>query len=251
MKLIQIIPTAEPFLLPGGKTGVLLVHGFTGSPKEMRLMGEALHKQGLAVLAVRLAGHATQPEDMARMRWWDWLASLEDGINLLADSCDRIFYAGLSLGSVLSLIIASRIPPAGVIAMSTPYAVDSRVRYARYLKYFVPLLGKKDAVAQDESDPHRHVEYSAYSTAALAELYDAIREMRHSLVDVRVPVLLVNSKSDQTVPIEHAARVSALLANAPLEQLILEESGHVVTEGVEKEIVFKAAARFIQKNSKK
>ncbi len=250
MRDIQTIPTAEPFLLPGGKTGVVLVHGFTGAPKEMRQMGEALHQSGLTVLGVRLAGHATQPGDMARMRWWDWLASVEDGINLLANSCDRIFYAGLSLGSVLSLIAASHIPPAGVIAMSTPYSVDNRVRYARFLKFIVPWLGKKEIELQDSSDPHRHVEYAGYSTGALAELYDAIEEMHRALENVRVPVLMINSKSDQTVPIGHAARVRALLTHCPVEQLILEKSGHVVTEGVEKDIVFQAAVQFIQKTVK-
>ena len=64
----------------------------------MRPMGEALHQRGLTVLGVRLAGHATQLEDLIRTRWQDWMASVEDGINLLHDSCEHIFFAGLSLG---------------------------------------------------------------------------------------------------------------------------------------------------------
>jgi carboxylesterase len=120
-----------------------MVHGFTGSPKEMRMMGEALHQRGLTVLGVRLTGHATRPEDMARTHWEDWLASVEDGIDLLSGSCDHLYYAGLSLGSVLSLIAAARIPPTGVIAMSTPFEVDGRVRYARIFKPFLPWIKKE------------------------------------------------------------------------------------------------------------
>ena len=91
------IPTAEPFFFPGGKTGCVLVHGFTGAPKEMRLMGKHLNGNGVTVIGIRLAGHATQMSDMVRTRWRDWLTSVEDGINLLSDSCDNIFVAGLSM----------------------------------------------------------------------------------------------------------------------------------------------------------
>ena len=79
----QIIPGAEPFFFPGGSTGCLLVHGFTGTPKEMRAMGEYLHQRGFSVLGVRLTGHATRPEDLQRARWQDWLLSVEDGWQLL------------------------------------------------------------------------------------------------------------------------------------------------------------------------
>ncbi len=74
MSYPRLIPTAEPFVFPGGPVGCLLVHGFTGTPKEMRWLGEYLAGQGHTVLGVRLAGHATQPEDMIRARWWDWAA---------------------------------------------------------------------------------------------------------------------------------------------------------------------------------
>ena len=158
-KIIQTIPTAEPFFLPGSKTGVVLIHGFTGAPKEMRQLGNALHKHGLSVLGVRLAGHATQPEDMRRTRWWDWLASVEDGINLLYGSCDRIFYAGLSLGGDLALIAAARIPPAGVIAMSAPFTIDRRARYLKLVSWLSPWYKKDSSPAETEDIQHRHVEY--------------------------------------------------------------------------------------------
>ena len=82
MSHMQIISTAEPFFIPGGPVGCVLVHGFTGSPKEMRMLGEYLHQQGHSVFGVRLAGHATTMEDMIRSRRQDWLASVEDGYHL-------------------------------------------------------------------------------------------------------------------------------------------------------------------------
>jgi carboxylesterase len=248
-KDIQTIPTAEPFFLPGGKTGVVLIHGFTGAPKEMRQLGNDLHNRGLSVLGVRLAGHATQPADMRRTRWWDWLASVEDGINLLSGFCDRIFYAGLSLGGDLALIAAARIPPAGVIAMSAPFTVDRRAQYLKLVSWLVPWYKKNDKPAPTEDLQHRHVEYFAYPTRSLSELYAATQAMQQSLGRINVPVLLINSKSDDTVPFEHAGNIRQLLKTSQVEQVVLETSGHVVTEDEEKEIVFDAVYQFIQKNS--
>ena len=74
MKYPRIIPTAEPFFFPGDRTGCLLVHGFTGTPKEMRWLGEYLADLGFSALGVRLVGHATQVEDLIRTCWRDWLA---------------------------------------------------------------------------------------------------------------------------------------------------------------------------------
>src|SRR5512133_1723378 len=139
----QIIPTTEPFLLLGESTkpACLLIHGFTSIPKEMRWLGEFLNGQGYTCLGIRLTGHATQPEAMIRSNWTDWIASVEDGYNLLSGLTNRIFLVGLSMGGVLSLLMATRLDVIGVVAMSTPYMLtdDPRLRHidliARTVKY--------------------------------------------------------------------------------------------------------------------
>ena len=122
----MIIPSAEPFYFPGNKTGCLLVHGFTGAPKEMRWMGEYLAEEGFSVLGVRLAGHATKPEDMIRTRYTDWMHSVEDGYHLLKGTVDRVFLIGLSMGGALSLLMASKLDVSGVFVMSAPYGLDRK-----------------------------------------------------------------------------------------------------------------------------
>ena len=152
---LNIIPTAEPFFFPGGPTGVLLVHGFTGAPKEMRWMGEYLAKQGYTVLGVRLAGHATQPADMLRVTWQDWLTSVEDGWHLLRGAADQVFVAGLSMGGTLALLLASQVEVAGVIAMSTPYEMspDPRLRFIKWLRWIYPSApkGQSDGITRNRS----------------------------------------------------------------------------------------------------
>jgi len=76
----------NPFFFEGNTTGCLLVHGFSGSPPEMRPMGVYLAEKGLTVIGVRLAGHGTTPEDMARTGWRDWVASAEEGLRALVST---------------------------------------------------------------------------------------------------------------------------------------------------------------------
>src|SRR4030042_6331366 len=99
----HVIETAEPFLSLGDETGILLVHGFTGTPKEMRSMGEFFADQGKTVLGIRLPGHATQPEDMRGKRWQDWVQAVEDGYHLLRCAGRQVFVMGLSMGGILTL----------------------------------------------------------------------------------------------------------------------------------------------------
>jgi Esterase/lipase len=94
---------AEPFLYQGNDTGCLLLHGYTGTPFEMRMLADHLHQAGYTVLAPRLFGHATQPQDMNRARWQDWMASVEDGLNLLKTCTRRQVVMGLSMGGMLTL----------------------------------------------------------------------------------------------------------------------------------------------------
>jgi len=246
------IPTAEPFFIPGGKTGCVLVHGFTGAPKEMRMMGDYLNGNGVTVIGVRLAGHATQISDMIRTRWSDWLTSVEDGINLLSDFCDNIFVAGLSLGGILALMAASRYDINGAVAMSAPYTIsnDWRVKFAKQISLFMPFVKKGHSDAVDQKTSKDHVDYTMYPTRSIAELHELVETLHNNLDQIRVPVLLINSKNDKTVPPSHAENYRHEIPSSHFELVTLENSGHVITEDIEREIVFNAALNFIQKYSK-
>ena len=192
----RLIPTAEPFFFPGGATGCLLIHGFTGTPKEMRWMGECLAQHGHTVLGVRLAGHATQPDDLLRVRWADWLASVEAGYRLLesylcsgdttpSHQPPHIFAMGLSMGGALALILASQAyqadyPLAGVVGISTPFGLrsDWRMRYLKLLRYFSPNIAKGKPDWHNLEAGKDHVDYAAYPTRAVAELRDLLEVMR-------------------------------------------------------------------------
>ena len=248
----EIIPTAEPFLFPGSRTGCLLIHGFTGTPKEMRWMGEYLAGRGFSVLGVRLAGHATHPADMVRSRWTDWAASVEDGYDLLRGLADHIYLAGLSMGGVLSLLMSTRLDVKGVVAISTPWLIsrDWRLPYVRLLsrvwRYMPKSKGPPDAGWYDPEGWKDHISYPRNPLRAIAELDLLAGEMRRALPEVRVPVLLVHSRDDTYVPPENMERIYADLTGAPERtKLLVSNSGHVVTREPARRQVFEAVAEFM------
>ncbi len=255
----KIIATAEPFLFPGASThpsqtvGCLLVHGFTGTPKEMRWMGEYLSQQGFAALGPRLAGHATQPQDMIRTNYSDWLASLEDGFRLLSGMTHHIYILGLSMGGALALTAASYLPVRGIVAMSTPYKIpdDWRLKYIDMLSKVVPYMPKSKASSGtgwfDPQAWQEHVFYPQHPTRSIGQLNKLLAEMRASLPQVSVPALLIHSRNDHGVWPGSMPAIYQDLGSADKQMLWIENSGHVITRDAQRETVFKAAADFVRR----
>jgi carboxylesterase len=253
----KIIPTAEPFFFPGkggtAKIGCLVIHGFTGAPKEMRWLGDYLNHLGYTVCGIRLNGHATKPEDMVRSRWQDWLLSVEDGYNLLRSNCDQIILLGLSMGGVLSLISASRFPVRGVVAMSTPYKLPDHplLRFALPISWFLPYLskgkGKPGSDWFDQEAWRQHVSYPKNPVRSVAQLKKLLGVMRGSLPQVKDPVLLIHSRNDNYVIRDSMERIHAALGSSDKTMVWVEGGGHVITEEPTREEVFRAAADFIMR----
>lgn len=255
--MLQIIPTAEPFFLLGdsSKPGCLLIHGFTGTPKEMRWMGEFLNRHGYTCLGVRLAGHATQPEHMIRSRWTDWATSVEEGYQLLRGVTRDIFLIGLSMGGVLALLMSARLPVKGVVAMSTPSRlpgtdypiwfirlVSSALRYRPKSKE-LPGSGWFDKVAYQE-----HISYPRNPVRSAAELKELILEMRLALPKIDAPVLLIHSQDEKTILPDNLEYIYEHLTHtSDKTKLYITGSGHVISRDANREQVFQAALTFIQR----
>src|SRR5215211_7775217 len=205
--MTQIIPTAEPFLFVGepSKPACLLIHGFTGTPKEMRWMGEFLNQQGYTCLGIRLAGHATNPEDMIRSNWTDWTASVEEGYRLLRGVSDSILMMGLSMGGILSLLMSTRLDVMGVVAMSTPYKLpdDPRLRHVDWISKIVPFMPKSSGEPGsgwfDKEAWKDHISYPQNPVRSIGQLNKLLGEMRAALPYVRVPTLLIHSRDDNYI----------------------------------------------------
>ena len=251
----QTIPTTEPFFIPGGRTGILLIHGFTGTPKEMRWMGEYLNRElGFTCLGIRLAGHATRPKDMVRSRWTDWTASVEDGYNLLRGAVDEVYLVGLSMGGALSLFMSTRLDVKGVVTMSAPFELPSehpawQIQLYSYFKTYLPKTkGKPDAGWFDKEAFKGHISYPLNPIRSAAELEMLLGKMRAALTKITVPVCMIHSKDDAYVVPENMERIYAGLVNASDKtKVFVTGSGHVVTRDAARHQVFEIARDFINR----
>lgn len=240
--------TAEPFFIPAGKTGCLLIHGFTGTPKEMRMLADALALEGYTVLAPRLFGHATNPQDMSRARADDWIASVEDGLNLLKGCTDTQVVMGLSMGGVLALIAAARFDCRAAVTFSAPCSLPHDPR-----AWLLPLIGRLNLPIKKGKPDWRnlaaaqeHKDYPYYPSRAIIELDRLIKLMQGELENIRVPVMLVQSRADRGIPPESLETIYNRLPTAEKTSFWVEDSGHVIICEPERERIFSQVGAFLK-----
>ena len=247
-----IVPKSEPFFLPGGRTGCLLLHGFTSMPEEVRPLGDFLHAQGYSVFGARLAGHATHPLDLARTRWQDWLVTVEESLVVLHSVCDRVVVMGQSMGGMLALLAASRHAVAGVVAISTPdhLADDWRMRTVRLWSLIIPLIFKGRTPIVDFRINRREVDYPAYPyypTSILGEVEDLKRAMRKGLGQVQAPVLLVQSHKDPAISQAKSEQLLSALGSTDKELFWLDAAGHSIVQDAQCGLAFEKIAGFLHR----
>ena len=245
----ELLKGAEPFLLKGGPRGVLLVHGFTGSPGEMRLLGEHLARLDYTVLAVRLPGHGTVVQDMEPTIWRHWYGAVVDGWHLLGGLCKEINVVGLSMGGLLSLKLAAEYPLHRLVALSAPIYLANRqvplLPLYRMFRRFVPKKQRGYDVERDSSAGYDQTPLSGRSS-----LLDLIELVKLDLPRIHCPTLLIQSRREHTVRPESATYIHDHLGAAEKELFWLEKSGHVVTLDIEREIVFQQVSGFLARNTK-
>ena len=250
MNSSRIVPKAEPFFFPGGRTGCLLIHGFTSMPDEMRPCGEYLSAQGYTVLGIRLAGHATHPDDLARTRWQDWLVSVEEGLAILGALCDHVILIGQSMGGMVALLSAAHYAIDGVVVISTPYARedDFRLRTVRLWSSFIPVIHKGKMALTDLKSDRREKDYPAYPyfpTRILAEVEDLKSAMRASLADIQVPVLVIQSKSDPSLNEQEADQLFQALQTRHKCLFWLENAEHSIVLDPQRGLAFEKISQFL------
>ena len=220
----------------------------------MRPLGEALAAAGFAVHAVRLAGHGTTPDDLARTGWRDWLASAEAGLAALRAEAPRVVVVGMSLGTLLGLLLAARhgTDVEAVVCAGTPLRLaDRRTPLLRSLRW-VPPLRRRFAVLQkrgrDISDPVARAASTSYDVIPLPALL--------SLLELRRVVRRELAAGDAAgarppwPPRPQRAAVERRAAAPParirrIEAHVLERSWHVVTEDVERDLVARLTIDFL------
>jgi carboxylesterase len=241
---------AESFASDGDRVGVLVCHGFTGSPQTVRPWAEHLAAAGLTVRAPRLPGHGTTWQDLAKTGWRDWYAEAERAFGELREKCEQIFVTGLSMGACLALRLAATHGDdvSGVVVVNPSLAPDTKLfLLAPLLKHVVPSLPgvAGDIKKKDVSE----MGYRRVPVRAAATLPEMWRTTAALLPGVRQPLLVYRSTVDHVVG---PASMKVLMAALPdVEVRPLPDSFHVATLDNDAPVIFDGTLKFIKEHGYK
>ncbi|HEX7128886.1 MAG TPA: alpha/beta fold hydrolase [Rhodanobacteraceae bacterium] len=258
------------FLLRGGRSGVLLIHGLTGTPAEMRFVGKGLHRAGYTVYGMQLAGHCGSEADLLKTGWRDWRASVQAAADKLMQDVDHLFVAGLSMGAVLALQLAMDRPQdvAGLGLYGSTFFYDGWTipKMAR-LSFMLPLvcgLGLFKERRFMESFPYGIKDERVRSRIAgamfdgqsemaglpgnpwpsLAEFHKLVWNVRPRLHKVRAPCLIMHSADDDIASVRNAQLIERRVS-APTETVLLTDSYHMITvDGQRAEVIARSVEFF-------
>lgn len=230
---------------------VLLIHGLTGTPNEMRFVGRALAKAGFNVHGMQLAGHCGAEADLLTTGWHDWYASVETAHAELVASHGTVFVAGLSMGALLALHLAHQNPATvkGIALYSVTFWHDGwtipKLRFLLPLFLHTPLglryrfiesypYGIKDkrlrnrVVASMESGDSASAGNLGMTGRSLRELYAFINILKPELPNITTPTLILHSTEDDITSLRNPRYVEASLAG-PVKTVLLDNCYHMIT----------------------
>lgn len=245
------LPRAEPFYFKSGPVAFLLLHGFTGTPYEVRELGQRLADAGYTSLGVCLAGHATRWQDLVKTTWRDWFDSALAGYEQLVRQSEAVFVAGLSMGAALALHLAAHRPVTGIVAISTPGPASLRQRLIIPFARIRPYVMKRDGSSiLDPTAKAFHPTYDRVPLRPAASLADLLDHLWDDLPEVHTPVLLIHSRQDPVADPVNVPLILDRLGSTDKALHWVEHSAHVITEDFDKEEVFARAIEFANRLSR-
>jgi carboxylesterase len=236
----------EPFSTHGSgaraRTGIALIHGFTGSPVSLRPLAELLARRGFAVEVPRLPGHGTTWFDMIRTRYDDWRSCVVSAAVELRKRTDTLVMFGLSMGGtlVLDTVSAGDVKADGLVTVNAQI-LDREgliVKLGPYLEKIFPLVPARAAGLTRNDIAKPGVAESAYGwvpSAAGNSFVRALPRVRGQLSLISCPALVMYSRQDHSVPPANSQALVRLIPNA--EELVLERSYHVATLDYDLELI--------------
>jgi carboxylesterase len=252
---VSIAHTAEPFYADatpdpddGQRVGILLSHGFTGSPASMVPWGRFLAERGYGVSVPRLPGHGTTWRELNRTGWADWYGEVERAFEKLRANCDQVVVGGLSMGGaqVLQLAADRSREVAGVVLVNPAVNIDRKdVLALPLLKHVVPSFpGIANDIKKTGVEEHG---YDRTPLKATHSMLLAWKKLRDDLPKVTQPLLVFTSAEDHVVDPSSARIITGAVSSRDLTQRTLENSYHVATLDNDAPIIFEESAQFVRR----
>lgn len=265
------MPTDNSFTFEGGPVAVLLIHGLTGTPSEVKAVGKAIARRGYTVHGVQLAGHCGSEADLLATGWRDWYRSVEDAFERLKRRHRTVFVGGLSMGALLSLKLAADRPRdvAGLLLFSTTLFYDGwaipwtrvlvkpalALGFARWVRFVeAPPYGIKDDRLRERiarsmlSGDSAGAGNASTPGRSLQQLHRLIAVVKAALPAIRTPALVVHARDDDMTSLRNAGYVAARIGGE-VEKIVLDDSYHMVTLDKDRDRLVEASVGFIGRRS--
>jgi len=258
--------------------GVLLIHGITGTPSEMRHLGKAINEAGYTVLCNTLPKHCSSLSELKKVSWQEIVKLCLDDFSKLRTECQKVFVGGLSMGALLAIHIAYEFPEdtAGIVALAPTLFYDGwalhKGRHLIYLIWHVPFLrnmvniregwpyGLKDEGLRDNiSRFYKNARASEFDKKVflfgspffpVACLYQHnlfARLVKKELKSVKAPIIIMHAKEDDMVSIKNARYILDGIGSVDKSLAILEDSYHMITIDNDKDRVAEESIRFLDR----
>lgn len=245
----------QPFFFEGSNgKGVLLVHGWTSTPYEVRRLGKFLNENGYTVSGIQLSGHGTVPKDLEGVGYETWVEDIVAGYEKLKQTCDQVYVGGTSIGANLALILAEKEKDlAGIVLMATPYKMrmeKTALFFATMLlrfkkqyrkKFYPPTFGVATSIT-------RLISYQTYPVKSVLEAFRLIQEARKNLSAITQPCLIMQSTSDHIVSRGSLESIYNGIGSKVKKKIYIEKAYHTFISDIKNEHVFQDILRFLDGN---
>ena len=230
--------------------GIILVHGFTGSPISMRPWADYLHSHGYSVSVPLLPGHGTEPADLNRVKWQEWPAKVEAELEWMLSQKMTVFIFGLSMGGATTLNVSTKRSNeiAGIVLVNPMIHVKF---IPHQIAWLISRFQKmRDSVGDDIKKPGvTEHGYDSLPAVGVYQLLKMCSYTRKRLHDVTIPLMLFHSKDDHTLPVSNTEIIMKGVGSIPKQRIELTNSYHVATLDYDQDIIFENSLLFIQSYS--
>lgn len=244
----------QPFFFPGNnRKGILLIHGWTTTPYEMRRLGKYLNENGYSVSAPLLRGHGSVPKELEQVKWKEWVSDVERAYYELKLNCDEIYVGGTSIGSCLSIMMAKNHPETKkLLLLAMPYCIKFEkiallimkimAKIKNYnKKYYPPTFGGINTIT-------RLISYQSYPMTNAIEAANLIKETRKYVPQINQPCFIIQSLSDHIVAKRSAKEISEKIGSKIKKVKYLKRAYHTFISDIKNENIFEEILDFFNKN---
>jgi carboxylesterase len=231
--------------------GILLLHGFTGSPASMRPWAAYLTERGFSVRVPRIPGHGRRWQDLNKTKWQSWPERAEEDLMDLFRRNKKVFIFGLSMGGANTLYLAAKHSSklSGIVLVNPMIHIpDPTIKFIEIIKYITP---KRPSVGDDIKKPGvTEWGYDALPMKGVAQLHRFLKATRANLKSITCPVLLFHSTEDHVLPVTNTEIVMSELGTSDKRRIELTNSYHVATLDYDDQTIFENARLFIEEKTK-